>query len=64
MTFEEFLTPPEDERPIVGNCEECGSEIHGETEGYFADEYYEFDGIKLCRDCLQVYFDKHYLIGG
>ena len=64
MTFEDYLAPEEDNRPIIGHCEQCGGEIHGETDGYYADEYGKIDGILLHRECVMDYFDQHCMIGG
>lgn len=58
MTFDEFLTPPEDPRPVIDICEECRHAIRGACDGYDADEYGEIDGVLLHRDCVMDYFDN------
>ena len=52
----------EDSRPIIGHCDECGCDIHGENALYEADEYYEINGDKVCEDCLQSFMDRWYRV--
>ena len=59
MTYEQYLNPPEDSRPVIGQCEFCGQNIHGASPGYDADEYGEIDGCMVHRDCVMDFFDKY-----
>ena len=61
----EWMNEPEDDRPVIGKCAECGEDIHGETDGYYADKYYDFDwmGEMVCEDCLRSYCDRHFAKG-
>lgn len=52
-----------DDRPILGVCEECGLEIHGQNEDYYEDDAYVFDGGEfVCGDCLRAYCNQHFRI--
>ena len=47
----------EDRRPLVGNCEVCGCELHGGDDRWDADDGYEVeDNVFVCDDCLREYF--------
>lgn len=50
-----------DLRPLLGNCEVCGCEIHGSCDGYEADDAYEFDGEFVCANHLADYFEENKL---
>lgn len=45
-----------DLRPLLGNCEVCGCEIHGSCDGYEADDAYDIEGAFVCYDHLHEYF--------
>lgn len=54
-----------DNRPVIGNCEKCGCEIHGAdvNNTVEADEAFLFDdGCMVCDYCLLDYCRKHYRI--
>lgn len=52
-----------DDRPVLGECEECGCEIHGQNRDYYEDDGYLFDGGEyVCGDCLRDYCNKHFRI--
>jgi hypothetical protein len=52
----------EDDRPVIGQCAECGEDIHGGTDGYESDDYYSFEwmGDMVCDDCLRDYCNRHF----
>ena len=41
------LDPPEDRRPIVYYCDECGTELRK------YDEFYTLAGLHFCPDCVE-----------
>ena len=52
-----------DDRPVLGECDECGKELHGQNADYYADDAYIFDdGTIVCSDCLRKYCDEHFRI--
>lgn len=52
-----------DDRPVMGECEICGCEIHGQSRDYYADDAYLFDGGEfVCSDCVTKYCDEHFRI--
>ena len=48
-----------DKRPILGNCEICGCEIHGGDEFYEPDDAYCIDDDYVCFDCLYRYMSRY-----
>lgn len=51
-----------DKRPILGNCTECGCEIHGGNDFYEPDDAYCIDDEYVCDDCLREYMNSNYKI--
>ena len=48
----------EDKRPVIGTCPICQAEIHGESDGYYADEAYQIDGWWVCEDHVFDFLKK------
>lgn len=44
---EPSLEPPEDDREILGWCDECGEPIRED------DDYYEIGGYCYCKACIE-----------
>lgn len=50
----EWILPPEEERPVICQCEECGGDIHGGTSTRYGDEHYDFGMLGCVHvDCLR-----------
>ena len=47
-----------DDRPVVGECELCGHELHAESDGYDADDFVEVENFLLCHDCWEDYYKE------
>lgn len=54
----EWMSEPIDDRPVIGNCEVCGCEIHGSSPGDYGDCFYDFFGELVCEDHLTEYCNR------
>ena len=50
----------EDQRPVIGKCEWCECDIHGEDSTHYADTYYDIEGTLVCENCIRVFVDRMY----
>lgn len=53
-----FLLPQD--RPESVWCEECGRELKGEDEDYYAEDAYKFEDVVCCEDCYEQYLIDNY----
>lgn len=53
-----------DWRPVIGECDICGCDIHGADGVYESDEAFAFEdgGDVVCSDCLYKYCREHFRI--
>lgn len=64
MTYDEWLIPDEDTRPVIAICAQCGEAIFGSDKTHWGDTYYEVDGVSLHDECVMDYLNDHCLKGG
>lgn len=48
-------------RPVIGSCDLCGSQLRGKTREMSGDKIYRIDEITLCFECAHDVFDQMYL---
>lgn len=47
-----------DDRKVIAHCTYCGCDIHAESEKFYADEAYQYDGDWCCEDCKDKFLEK------
>lgn len=52
----------EDDRKVIAKCHYCKCDIHGESEKFYADEAYQYDGIWCCENCTSEFL-KQFKVG-
>ena len=40
-----------DDRKPIAHCSYCNKELKGESENFYADEFFYYDGVWACEDC-------------
>lgn len=55
----EWMDEPQDERPVIAVCEECGQDIHGEDSTHYGDTFYDLPSLGCVHeDCLMEYLQQ------
>ena len=55
-SFPERIEPPDDDRPVIAVCEECGNDIYGESESEYGDDYFDIPSYGcIHEDCIMEF---------
>lgn len=55
----EWMSEPEDTRPIICICEQCKQPIRGSTLTHYADEAYVINGDYVHEECVTDYLNEN-----